>query len=183
MSVSWISDSFLNFRHFLCFFVEAPVEGVIPIYQIKFLVLAYLVQNIADDPFSIDFELLPIFLGVFNARNADIWSYSRFTFSLKKSLNQHISSSRSYLKEGVDFGHNFKNGLGKPLSVGEKDRREDVRFNEVLSVIEVESMFFGVRVAADSFVKDLLQFLLIVGVSVHVFYCWFKWYSSINNCL
>ena len=72
MSVSWISDSFLNFRHFLCFFVEAPVEGVIPIYQIKFLVLAYLVQNIADDPFSIDFELLPIFLGVFNARNADI---------------------------------------------------------------------------------------------------------------
>jgi len=57
------------------------------------------------------------------------------------------------------------------LSVGEKDRREDVRFNEVLSVIEVESMFFGVRVAADSFVKDLLQFLLIVGVSVHVFYC------------
>ena len=57
------------------------------------------------------------------------------------------------------------------MSVGEKDRREDVRFNEVLSVIEVESMFFGVRVAADSFVKDLLQFLLIVGVSVHVFYC------------
>ena len=113
---------------------------IIPINQVKFLLFAYLVQNITHYPLSINFELLSIFLSICDPWNADIRSHTNFTFPLKEGFNQNISSSGSYLKEGMHFRHNLNDCLGIPLSVGEEDRGENIRFDKVLPTIEDKSM-------------------------------------------